>query len=253
MELSTALFEVPFLGTILVKHFVIIAYLIILEGLLSFDNALALAALVKGRLKDPKDQQRALTWGIWGAYIFRTLVIFVGTWLMAHWQVKLVAGGYLVYLAISELFFAGKASEDGENEVGWLNFKWMTPLVSTIVAVEIMDVMFSIDSIGVALALTDEKWVLILGAILGIIMMRFAAKGFIKLIDKFPILEKTAFVLVGFAGLNVVLKVGHAFGYDLEIPEGIFTAGLLTIFIGSFFVNKYFYPKQLDTQEKDAA
>lgn len=245
MDMNTILFEAPVLGPIMIKHLITILYLVVLEGLLSFDNALALAALVKGRLKDPVDQKHALTWGIWGAYIFRTLIIFIGTWLMSHWWVKFGAGAYLGYLAISELFFAGKVDEDGENEVGGLNFKWMTPVISTIVAVEVMDIMFSVDSIGVALALTDVTWVLISGAILGILMMRFAATGFIKLIDKFPILEKTAFVLVGFAGLNVVLKSLEHFGYHLEIPEGIFTSLLLTIFVGSLFANRFFYPKEV--------
>jgi YkoY family integral membrane protein len=258
LELATAdtlksvLFEAPFLGAVTVKHTIDIGYLIVLEGLLSFDNALALAALVKSRLTDPLDQKRALAYGIWGAYFFRTIIVFVGVWLMQYEWVKAIAGGYLVWLAISHLFFhkqdAGPLNEDMKPAGGWLTkvFK-LSPLWSTIVAVELMDLMFSVDSIGVALAISDVKWVLVAGAVLGIVMMRFAATGFVKLIDKFPILEKTAFVMVGYAGLNVLLKLkelplgplGHL-TIEKEIPEAIFTFSLFGIFVGSLLLNLAF-------------
>lgn len=233
--METALFSLPFLGAILPSHLMAIGYLVLLEFMLSFDNAIALAALVKGRLKDPKDQAHALHWGIWGAYIFRTIVIFAGVWLMEHTWVKVLAGLYLVYLAVSELFFAGKPDEDGENEVGGMSFQWLklTPVWSAVVAVELMDIMFSVDSIGVALAVSDVKWVLISGAILGIVMMRYAAGFFIKLIDHFPILSKTAFVLVGLAGANVVLKAAN-----IHIPETIFLGSMLLILVGSVILSK---------------
>lgn len=208
----------------MMSNILTIIYLVVIEGLLSFDNALALAALVKKRLSDPEDQKHALRWGILGAYIFRIGVIFAGVWLMSHVWVKLVAGGYLVILAVTELFFANKDGSDLEG----FTFKGLSPLWSTIVSVEIMDIMFSLDSIGVALAVSNKTWVLIAGAVLGILMMRVAAGVFIKLIERYPILEKTAFVLVGIAGLNVMLKVAH-----WDIPEAPFFGLLATIFVGS--------------------
>lgn len=203
----------------------IILYLIVLEGLLSFDNALALAALVKSRLHDPADQKRALTYGIWGAYIFRVIVIFSGVWLMQHNWVKLAAGGYLIWLATKELLF--KKTGDEKPSSG-LIFLRLSALWSTILCVELMDIMFSVDSIGVALAVSDVRWVLIAGAFFGILMMRVAASLFIRLIERFPILEKTAFVLVGLAGINVCLKV-----FDYALPEAYFFALLGSIFVGS--------------------
>ncbi|RYZ62527.1 MAG: hypothetical protein EOP09_18700, partial [Proteobacteria bacterium] len=166
--------------------------LAILEGLLSFDNALALAALVSGRLSHPEDRKHALLWGIWGAYVIRIGIVFVGVWLMAHEWVKLVAGLYLLWMAVNELWLKKK---DGEEEASELHnaedilnrpdpngsrrasFK---KILGVIVAVEVMDLMFSIDSIAVALAVSDQKWVLITGAIIGILMMRVAAQFFVK-------------------------------------------------------------------------
>jgi YkoY family integral membrane protein len=227
---------------------VLVLQLVILEGLLSFDNALALAALVSRRLSNPEDRKKALTWGIWGAYFFRTIVVFVGVWLMAHEWVKAVAGLYLVQMAVRELFFKkdhfeAEAKSAGEESKKWFKGLKISPLWSTIIAVEVMDIMFSIDSIAAALALSDKVWVLLLGAVLGILMMRVAANSFVVLIHKFPILEKTAFVLVLLAGINVCLKIkGMDLGFmtltiDRPIPEHLFTTLLFGIFLGSLLLN----------------
>lgn len=207
-----------------------IAYLVILEGVLSVDNALALAALVRGRLPDPVAQKHALRWGILGAYILRTVVIFAGVWLMEHWQVKACAAAYLIWLSINELFLK-KGLDEGESEAGGLKLKWLSPLWSTIIAVECMDAMFSIDSIAVTLSVSDKVFVLIAGAVMGIMAMRFAAQLFIKLIERFPILEKTAFVLVLMAGVKIILELAH-----VEIPEEAFIGAMFLIIGGSMLI-----------------
>lgn len=213
--------------------FLLVFQLVILEGLLSFDNSLALASLVSKRLSDPKERKRALTYGIFGAYFFRIIIIFIGAWLMKSTTVKLMAGGYLVWLAIHELFFH-KVKSDGSTESllsALFGYKFLTPFWSTVVSVELMDMMFSIDSIGVALALSSKVWVLITGAVLGIIMMRFAASIFIRLIERFPILNPTAFVLVLIAGMNIIL---HTFGYGMN--EHILPIVLLGVLISALSI-----------------
>lgn len=228
--------------------------LAILEGLLSFDNALALAALVSGRLSHPEDRRHALLWGIWGAYIIRIGIVFVGVWLMEHEWVKLVAGLYLVWMAINELLL--KKDEPQEEEAAFVEDLINAPaengpkrapfkkILGVIIAVEIMDLMFSIDSIAVALAVSNEKWVLITGAIIGILMMRIAASYFVKLIEKFPILVPTAFVLVGIAGLKVILEVNELkFGatripmLGYHAPEYLFLPLMFAILIGAMLYN----------------
>ena len=210
-----------------------VGYLVVLEGVLSVDNALALAALVKGRLKDPIDQKRALTWGIYGAYFFRTLMIFIGVWLMQHHWVKWLAALYLIYVAVKELFFHKKhMDEEGETESLGLKISFLTPLWSTILAVELMDIMFSIDSIAVAFSVSEEPVILIAGAFLGILAMRFAAKFFMRLIDRFPLLEKTAFILVGLAGGKIVLEL-----LGVHVPETLFIVVMFSI-IGAAMLMK---------------
>lgn len=238
----------------MVQDFLIVIQLVILEGLLSFDNALALAALVETRLSDPIARRRALTWGIWGAYLFRTIVIFVGAWLMREPWAKALAGSYLLWLAFSELCL--KKEESGEKTIGIGSFLKLSPLWSTIIAVEIMDIMFSIDSIGVALVLSKKTWVLVLGAILGILMMRVAAQFFISLIQKFPVLVKTAFILVALAGVNIVLEIknlwipftgGYLLTIDRAIPEYPFLGILFAVFFGSILLN-WMFPEKFATK-----
>ena len=201
--------HLPFVVT--ASDLLAILYLVFLEGVLSVDNALALAALVRGRLSNPKDRKKALKYGIIGAYVFRVVVIFAGVWLMAHEWVKWIAAGYLIYLAVKELFFKKDMSD--EDKRSGVHVGWLSPLWSCVVAVELMDIMFSIDSIAVALSVSNVAWVLIAGAMLGILAMRFAAQGFIRLMETYPILEKTAFVLVLLAGVKIVVEL---LGYPIH-------------------------------------
>lgn len=94
-------------------NILIILYLVFIEGILSLDNALALAAIVHKADLRLTDQKHALQWGIVGAYGFRILVILIGVKIMMFsvplcdcvrvFPVRLVAGLYLVWLAITEL------------------------------------------------------------------------------------------------------------------------------------------------------
>lgn len=230
-----------------VANMMAVLYLVLLEGILSVDNALALAALVKSRLPKEEDQKRALHYGIFGAYAFRVVVIFAGVWLMSHSWVKWGAAAYLIYLSVTELFFKKHAADDGENEVGGVSFNMLSPLWSAIVAVELMDIMFSVDSIAVALSVSQIAWVLIAGAVLGILAMRFTAQTFIKLITRFPILEKTAFVLVGMAGVKIVVELLGA-----EIPEAMFMGLMFSVIGGSMALNKRFMASHAEALAKTA-
>lgn len=236
-------------------HIIIVLELAIIEGLLSFDNALALAALVKKKLKNPEQQKKALLWGIWGAYIMRTATILLGVFLMKYEWVKASAGIYLVYLAVHELFFVKKLHkkdvEESKNiSAGSIAKASTRVFILAILQVELMDFMFSIDGVAVALAISNVPWVLVSGAVLGILMMRVAARYFIVLIDKFPILEKTAFVLVGVAGINIILKLKDLnlgfmhLSIDKPIPENGFFVLMVLILAGSFVLNRFFYPKK---------
>ena len=196
----------------------VIGSLVILEGLLSADNALVLAVMVK-HLPE-KEQKKALFYGILGAYIFRFLAIGVGVYLVKIWWIKIVGGAYLLWLAIKSLKNRG-SDEDGVQEKS-MGF-WQTVL-----AVEMMDIAFSIDSVIAAFGVSDKVWVLFLGGILGVLMMRGVAQIFLKLIEKIPELEVTAFVLIAIIGVKMILA---AFGFHIE--EVVFFGILIAVFAGT--------------------
>lgn len=202
----------------------IIITLVIMEGLLSADNALVLAMMVK-HLPE-KEQRRALTYGIWGAYVFRFIAIGVGSYLIKIWWVKLIAAGYLLKLSLD--FFSDK--EDGEGEVKVIGKGFW----GTVVAVELMDIAFSIDSVTAAFGVSSQIWVLYLGAIFGILMMRGVAKVFVALIDKVPELESGAYVLIAIIAFKMLLEIFH-----IEVPEVVFFGILILVFGCTFLLHKF--------------
>lgn len=176
----------------------IIGSLVILEGLLSVDNALVLAAMVK-HLPE-KQSQQALKAGLLGAYAGRGLMLFCASFILQNPWLKLLGGGYLVYLMVSNL---GKA-EDGESEDEVKASKggfWQTVL-----AVELADLAFSVDNVAAAVAMSDKLWAVMTGVGIGILAMRFVAGIFVDLIKRFPVLEQIAYVLVGYIGALLILE-----------------------------------------------
>lgn len=222
---------------------VIVLILVLMEGILSVDNALVLGMLAR-RL--PKSQQsRALTWGLIGAFVFRLAAIaFIGQLLQWHWA-KLLGGLYLLYVALK--YFVVEAREKSEesivespeggptlvdantgkplapaSELAELEARTVVPIPDadetditgpvgkkypsfwlTIISIELTDVAFAVDSIFAAMAFIppmpqgkSKLWVVFTGGFLGVILMRYAAVAFIKLLEKFPRFELSAYLLV---------------------------------------------------------
>ena len=216
-----------------------IAWLVLLEGLLSADNALVLAVMVRHL---PKSKQiLALRYGIWGAFGFRAIAIVGASYLLNYWQLKAIGGLYLLYLAVSHFIFGdadGDGSRGGKDHSG-VGF-WMT-----VVKVELADIAFSIDSILAAVAMTEGLparlqqnrplciGILYIGGVLGIIMMRLIAGVFLILLERFKGLAIAAYGLVGWIGLKLLGSGLHAWkpSWPLEIPAPLFWAVMIAIFV----------------------
>lgn len=179
---------------------VAIGFLVFLEGILSIDNALVLALIVSGL--PPHQQKRALTYGIVGAVVFRIIAIALAAYLMQWTWVKFVGGGYLIYLALHYWWAQRQKKNEPEDANKPKKFKGFW---TTVIVVELTDVAFAIDSILTAVALTTKVWVVMTGGIIGLVMMRFAATLFIKLLDKFPRFEPTAYILVFVIGTKLMI------------------------------------------------
>lgn len=203
----------------------IIGTLIILEGLLSADNALVLAVLV--RHLPVNQRKKALFYGIFGAYLFRFLAIGFGVYLIKFTWIKIIGALYLLWMA-GKYFYSLRSpkSEEEEEKVkkGFSNSFW-----GTVLQVELMDIAFSIDSVLAALGVSEKIWVLYLGAIFGILMMRGVAQVFLALIEKVPELETAAYVLIAIIGAKMMASV-----FGVHISDAIFFSILLLVFLATF-------------------
>lgn len=204
----------------------VIISLIIIEGLLSVDNALAIAAMASHL--PGKQKYWALKVGIIGAYVFRGLALLLAAFIIENEWVKALGAAYLIHLMAHhfasrhepELDEAGQVVGKAAGKGFW----------ATVASIELMDLSLGVDNVVAAVALSDKMWVVCTGVFIGILALRFVAGHCIKLIEKFPVLEHTAFLLIGFVGLLLVTEL--TFHVDIHTTEkfiGIVAIIALTI------------------------
>ena len=215
----------------------VIGNLIVIESILSVDNAAVLATMVM----DLPGRQKvaALRYGILGAYIFRGLCLFFASFLVQIWWLKPLGGCYLLYLVF--VWLRGKHTPEKtddyfDKQSNWfyrLTFGRLGPFWATVLLIEMMDLAFSIDNIFAAVAFTDNLLLIYIGVFLGILAMRFVAQGFVGLIEQYPFLENSAFVVIGLLGFKLSLSAIEHFypeAFFVKVIEGreadIITSGV---------------------------
>jgi YkoY family integral membrane protein len=186
----------------MLEHVSIIFTLILLEGVLSADNALVLAVLVKHLPR--KQQRKALLYGLGGAFLFRGVAILLARWILEIWWLQGLGALYLGYLAMAH--FVRQQSPHSPDGAKTQNDFWRT-----VIAVELTDIAFAADSILVAVALTNRLWVIYTGAAIGIIAIRLVANALVRLLHRFPQIENTAYVLVGWISIKLLFATWEAF------------------------------------------
>jgi YkoY family integral membrane protein len=221
----------------LLESLVAIGTLIVLEGILSVDNALAMAVQVKALT--PSHQRRALLYGMWGALLFRGLTILGARWLLSVWWLQIAGAFYLLYLAIAHFAFRQETLQFDGTEGSSRGF-W-----ATVAMVEFTDAAFALDSTLVAVGISDQLWVVLSGVALGIVAVRYAAMLFVKLLERFPEIEQLGFVLVGWVAVRLMSEGFEKMSaavllkpYPEHIlPEWIFWTGVAIVaFIGGWFM-----------------
>jgi YkoY family integral membrane protein len=175
--------------------------LISLEAVLSADNAIALAALTRG-LEDKTLQNQALNIGLVLAYVLRMALILTATWVVKFWQFELAGALYLLWLVGQ--YFLSDSDDEGESAHHGPRF---ASLWQAIPVIAITDLAFSLDSVTTAIAVSQETWVILLGATIGIVMLRFMAGLFMKWLKEFTHLEDAGYLTVAVVGLRLLLKV----------------------------------------------
>lgn len=216
-----------------------VAFLVLLEALLSADNALILAIMV--RHLPPELQRKALLYGMGGAFGLRIAAILLAAFIINFWWLQAIGAAYLLFLPIKH--FVDHSRRRPVSKGAGRGF-W-----ATVVYLNLLDTAFALDSVIVAVAVVDtvrhpdKLWVVMAGAVLGIMILRFAASYFIRLLERYPVLDHVAYILVGWAGLKLIFIAGHSFElwfrahyfasplpFELpELPAWLFWIGMAVI------------------------
>ena len=210
------------------SDFLTIALLVALEGLLSADNAMVLAVLVLGL---PRDQQgKALRYGILGAFAFRILAILLAVYLIQVRVVILLGAAYLFWLPYQH--FTGHADATARRRpkraASWLG---LSAFWATVVKVELTDIVFAVDSILVAVAMSPKLWVIITGGVIGVVAMRLVIGQLLALVNKYPPLVDGAFIIIGWVAIKLVLEYLHGAALiAFEVPTWLSLGLIVCIF-----------------------
>lgn len=222
----------------------IIGNLIIIESLLSVDNAAVLATMV---MDLPQEQRKkALKYGIIGAYVFRGLAMLFAAVLIKIWWLKPFGGLYLLYLVYD--FWKGKQTKSKEDDFVDKKGKWLYKITegslgnfwATVALVELMDMAFSIDNVFAAVAFTPNIILVCVGVFIGILAMRFIAQWFVKLMEKYSFLETSAFIVIAILGIKLTLSLYEHFYPETTISKflgsHIADIGISVLTVSIFFI-----------------
>lgn len=206
--------------------FLTVGLLVLLEAALSADNALVLAVLV---LPLPREQQtHALRYGIIGAFAFRIVATLFAVHLIAWSWIKLIGGLYLLYLPWKH-FSHHESSSVPRTATAILG---LSVFWSTVLRVELTDVVFAIDSILVAVGMSRKLWVVISGGLLGILAMRVLIGQVLGLVRRYPAIVDGAYVIVAWVGVKLLVEYAHAMHWiQFEFPRAVAIGVVLVLFV----------------------
>jgi len=224
------------------------------EYALSVDNIFVILLILKYFSVKEEYYHKVLFWGILGAVVFRGLFIFVGAYFIAkfHW-ILYIFGVFLIYSGIKIYFEDSDEKIDPEKnpilklcrkylpitkeEMGdrflvSVNGKWMfTPLFLVIILIETTDLIFAVDSIPAAFAITQNEFLIYTSnifAVMGLRAMFFLLSG---VIDRFYLLQKGLSIILFFIGAKMLLEIFH-----IELsPLLSFTVIILTLTMSIVF------------------
>jgi YkoY family integral membrane protein len=242
-SLTTLLQGVDQWGEVLV----VLPLLVVLEVVLSADNAIALAAISR-RLQDPQKQRQALNFGLLLALGFRIMLIIAARWVLRFWPLQLMAAAYLLWLSGSHLL-AGEQAPGADSATaespavvaadGQAPLPAVVPdasgqirrLVGVVVTLGLTDLAFSLDSVAAAVAVTDRLALVMAGGVIGVVALRLTAELFIRWLEEFRHLETSGYLAVALVGIRLLVRVINP---DLVLPEWVVLLSVAVIFAWGF-------------------
>lgn len=229
---------------------VTVGLLVVLEGLLSADNALVVAIMILGLPR--REQKKALRYGLVGAFIFRTIATLLAVYLIKLAWIKLLGGLYLLYLTSQHFFRGGGAEERSAPRPArpWLG---LPALWATILKVELVNIAFSVDSILVAVAMSSKTWVVLSGGLLGIVAMRVVIARLLAIVRRYPAIVDGAFVIIALVGAKLLLEYAAAMGWvHFEVPKWASLGVIVVTFAAAYIYARRQGPVE-DSEDDEAA
>lgn len=211
-----------------------VGLLVVLEGLLSADNALVVAVMILGLPR--RQQKQALRYGLVGAFAFRIAATLLAVYLIRLAFVKLLGGLYLLYLTYQHFFRSGDAEQRSRPRPArpWLG---LPALWGTIVKVELVNIAFSVDSILVAVAMSSKTWVVLTGGLIGIVAMRVVIAQLLAIVRRYPSLVDGAFIIIAIVGLKLLLEYAAAMNWvHFEMPKWFSLGVIAVVFLAAYVI-----------------
>ena len=204
--------------------FALLPVLVLLELILSADNAVALAAIARSS-RQPEQERLALNLGIGIALLLRIALIVVAQWVLQNTWVQLFAAAYLVWLVVDHFKSRSDDSASALDADG--SDRSERPFLKTVLLLAFTDLAFSIDSVAAAVAISDQILLISAGAFIGIVALRFTSALFIRWLDLYPRLETAGFLAVAFVAFRLIV---HVIVPDLNQPDWFTLLVVLVLF-----------------------
>lgn len=204
--------------------------LVTLELILSADNAIALAAIAREQ-RDPRLERRALNLGIVMAFGLRVGLILMAQYVLAFPPIQLIAGVYLIWLCLSHWTKSVEQNSEGSVETPFQPIRFGR----TVLTLAITDLAFSIDSVAAAVAISDQLLLVLTGALVGVVALRFTSGLFIRWLQIYPRLETSGFLAVGFVGLKLLAMMAMP---TLHPSELVTLAAVVCLMVWGFSVRE---------------
>jgi len=225
----------------------------VIEYSLSIDNIFVFVLIFAYFRVPPRAQHRALVWGILGALIMRGIMILLGVTLVARFHFILYFFGIFLVVSAVRMFFAKTGEQDfgdslvmrlcknwirvtpqfyGEHFKARVDGRWMlTPLALALIVIDVMDLVFAVDSIPAVFAITQDPFIIYTSNICAILGLRSLYFLLAHLINRFIYLKTGLALVLGFVGVKMI--VGDLF----HIPSGISLVIIISILAVTIFVS----------------
>lgn len=200
----------------------------VIEYSLSIDNIFVFVLIFQYFRVPPMAQHRALVWGIVGALVMRGLMIWLGVALVQRFDFILYFFGAFLLVSAWRMFFVNQEAKDfgqswvmrccswafpvtpvfhDEHFKAWVNGKWMlTPLALALIVIDVMDLVFAVDSIPAVFAITRDPFIIYTSNICAILGLRSLYFLVVKMIPRFVYLKSGLAIVLAFVGAKMMLR-----------------------------------------------